>query len=208
MFFVLACIAFCADPCTTEECNRNSLATDGIERGNRIKVTCQISDLNGTFNLYSRWYPAADELSLLEIPDPNCTIRNLTENATITLITESSRSIPHVLRKGDFSVEYLSALIHLDNGNMTGIGWDTSFDSNSCKDRRVENDDTCYFSNPATAACSGNSYKIFLGFYGSDSKGLPLTSAESMPSTFLKFGVGGVIDDAADFVKDVINWFK
>ena len=205
MLLLLSFTAISARPCNTEECDSNSLATSGITRGKRIKITCKISDASGNVNIYSRWYPAADQISLLEIPDPDCRIKSLTESATITLSTQRSSSRPHVIRKGDFTVEYLSALIHLEKGNMTGIGWDNSFDSNSCKDRRVENDDTCCIYNPVGDQCNGNSFKIFLGFFGTDSNGVPLTSAETMPSTFLKFGIGGVIDDATKFVKNVIH---
>ena len=88
------------------------------------------------------------------------------------------------------------------------VGWDNSFDTNSCKYREVENDDTCYTYDLIEGECSGNSFKIFLGFFGTDSDGTPLTSAESMPSTFLKFGIGGVIDAATNFVNNVINWFN
>ena len=157
---------------------------------------------------YIRFYPVVDKLAVLEIPDPDCEIRDMINSNILVQLPDDIAPIRHKIRRDIYTVEYLNLLIYLNKGNVTKVYWDNTFDVNSCRDRNIVDDDTCYIKNEMNGKCAGKSIKVFVGFLGTDKDNVPLTSAEYMPSSFLKFGAGGIIDDISDFAKDVTNWFK
>ena len=169
--------------------------------GDRIKVIVETMNGNSVVG-YARYYPKVDEFSMLQVPGDGFA-RN--ENAQVRITVGDLTSRPAPVRKAGYIAEYLSFLIYIDEGAHTGVGWDNSFDTNSCKIRDGIINNTCgkTYSNDLENV----DIKIFLGFVGNDRDSTSFNSAQSMPSTFLRFGAGGVVDDVTDFVDDSINWF-
>lgn len=157
---------------------------------------------------FARFYPTIDKLSVLEVPDPNCTIRDILNSQVTAAVPGNRTSARHRYRRGAHTAEYLSLLLYLERGNVTHVLWDTTFDTGSCRDRTYTDGSACYVPRAVGSDCDGRSLKVFVGFVGTDRDNVPLTSAEYMPSSFLKYGAGGVVDDISGFVKDVTYWFK
>jgi hypothetical protein len=115
--------------------------------------------------------------------------------------------------------EFLSVLIFLEDGVGTRIGFD-KMSTASCKKQPPPFNDTCNQERPlvCTDSCEltestqqqtceekGSEIKIFLGFVGQDADSVPLVSAQTMPSTFLKFGVGEAVTGATELFTDLVN---
>jgi hypothetical protein len=93
--------------------------------------------------------------------------------------------------------------VFLEKGKITGIQWDTNFDRDSCFAREPIIPNACpskFVVDPAKCGDEKRKLKIFIGFVGTDGKKVPLTSAQLMPSTFQKFGVGGIVDSVTDLI--------
>ena len=195
---------------STDATEESTMTTDATDTGdNPGDNPNENEDENSNpVQYYIRFYPVVDKLAVLEIPDPDCEIRDMINSNILVQLPDDIAPIRHKIRRDIYTVEYLNLLIYLNKGNVTKVYWDNTFDVNSCRDRNIVDDDTCYIKNEMNGKCAGKSIKVFVGFLGTDKDNVPLTSAEYMPSSFLKFGAGGIIDDISDFAKDVTNWFK
>lgn len=174
--------------------------------GDRIQVTADVSFGQRIVN----FYPKVDKLSMLRVP------LNLSSNSNINIQNGKIKFYSNGLETPVYqltstvngkaiAVEFLSLILFFEKGNLTALNWDNSFDTNSCKIRSNIIQKTC------AVEYDQNNYryiKVFTAFVGTDKDNTPFTSAQSLPSTFVKFGVGGVIDDATDFVNKAGDWFK
>ncbi|KAK8842573.1 hypothetical protein M9Y10_025431 [Tritrichomonas musculus] len=174
--------------------------------GDRIQVTADVS----FGQRYVNFYPKVDKLSMLRVP------LNLSSNSNINIQNGKIKFYSNGLETPVYqltstvngkaiAVEFLSLILFFEKGNLTALNWDNSFDTNSCKIRSNIIQKTC------AVEYDQNNYryiKVFTAFVGTDKDNTPFTSAQSLPSTFVKFGVGGVIDDATDFVNKAGDWFK
>lgn len=153
----------------------------------------------------SSFFPKINKLSMLRIPVEYDKL----EGCNISVISvddnkKTSYDFPLTNGGGDKKVvEFLSLVLFFEKGENTALNWDTSFDTNSCKVNDPINK-TC----AVTLDKNYKYIKVFVASVGTDSKKTPLVSAQMLPSTFVKFGVGGVISDAADFVNKAGDWFK
>ncbi|OHT03927.1 hypothetical protein TRFO_28705 [Tritrichomonas foetus] len=203
-FFIFPLIIQCATfipTCRTAEEDAKISARTEFKKGERIKIYVELLKNNVSVGR-ARYYPKVDELAILQVPSASVASN---ENSTVQITVKGITSKQHPLRKADYIVEFLSFLTYFDKGKLNGVGWDTSFDTNSCKLRDGIIDKTCgvpYNEN------NTQYLKVFVGYVGTDIDATPLKSAQSMPSTFVKFGVGGIIDDATKFVNKAIDWFK
>lgn len=174
--------------------------------GDRIQVTAHVS----SGGRYVNFYPKVDKLSMLRVP------LNLSSTSNINILDGNIKFYSNGLYTPDYpltktgkdntiAVEFLSLILFFEKGNLTALNWDNSFDTNSCKIRSNIIQKTC------AVKYEPQNYryiKVFTAFVGTDKDNTPFTSAQSLPSTFVKFGVGGIIDDATDFVNKAGDWFK
>lgn len=154
-------------------------------------------------NNQSSFFPKINKLSMLRIPVEHNKLKDCSISVK-SVDDDKKTSYDFPLTNGDNKVvEFLSLVLFFEKGENTALNWDTSFDTNSCK----VNDPI----NKTCAVTLDENYKyikVFVASVGTDSKKTPLVSAQMLPSTFVKFGVGGVISDAADFVNKAGDWFK
>lgn len=153
---------------------------------------------------YSNFFPKLDKLSMLRISVSGIRLDSCSLDIySVDSEVKTRYSFP--LTDDDSNVvEFLSLVLYFDKGNNTAMNWDTSFDTNSCKNRKIINK-TC------AVGYNRDEYKyikVFTASVGTDKDNTPLTSAQNLPSTFVKFGVGGVIDDATKFVNKAGDWFN
>ena len=219
LILISAAVSKTTNVCNTLDCVTETDDRTSFERGQLMKLwaTLSYNDTDGVIQeKYIRWYITVDELMIVEVNDSTCHFVDSTES-NITFFAgpvkeekTTGETIYRSLDDDDYVVEYYSVLIFLDKGVVTSVQFDTNFDTGSCKIRNPKYEYWCP-KKQAIGTCtaqSGSTIKTFVGFVGTDSKKVPLTSAQSMPSTFVKFGVGGVVDDATKFFNDAINWFK
>ena len=223
LILISAAVSKTTTVCNTADCVEETNGRTSFERGQLMKLWAKLSYFNETLGdiqpKWIRWYITVDELMIVEVNDSTCGFVNSNES-NITFFAgpdiqnqdpkTTGETIYRSLDNQDYVVEYYSILIFLDKGVVTSVQFDTNFDTASCKVRNPKYDYWCP-KKQTTDSCkegSGSTIKTFVGFVGTDSKKVPLTSAQSMPSTFVKFGVGGVVDDATKFFNDAINWFK
>lgn len=174
--------------------------------GDRIQVTASVS----SGPKYVNFYPKVDKLSMLRVPlnlssNSNYNIQNGKINFYSNGLETPVYQLTSTVNGKTIAVEFLSLILFFEKGNLTALNWDNSFDTNSCKIRSNIIQKTC------AVEYDQNNYryiKVFTAFVGTDKDNTPFTSAQSLPSTFVKFGVGGVIDDATDFVNKAGDWFK
>ena len=181
-------------------------ATEPIKykRNDRIHLAARLN-CKGPYTSYSTFFPKLDKLSMLRINVQE----KILDDCSLDIYSVDSKvqtrySFPLTDDDGNV-VEFLSLVLYFDKGNNTAMNWDTSFDTNSCKNRKIINK-TC-----AVKYNSIDKYeyiKVFTASVGTDKDNTPLTSAQNLPSTFVKFGVGGVIDDATKFVNKAGDWFN
>jgi hypothetical protein len=219
--------AFSKSVCEGGKCNEAN-TKDGqaaYKRGDLIKVWAKIEGLDGETDnetwtaKWIQWYVTVDKLTILTIPDINCTFLSY-EHSRITIFTKFGNSEAHLYRAdNDHVVEFLSVLLYFAKGVGTGVKYDSNFDVNACLNPfKQAFTDTCAIDRKTACTTSGetvtckadcgdkgNDIKIFLGFVGQDSSNVPLVSSETMPATFLKFGVGGIVNDAVGFFTDITN---
>lgn len=175
--------------------------------GDRIQVTASVS--SGP-KVYVNFYPKVDKLSMLRVPLNLSSSSNININSGNIKFSSNGLETPvyqltSTVNGKTIAVEFLSLILFFEKGNLTALNWDNSFDTNSCKIRSNIIEKTC------AVEYDQNNYryiKVFTAFVGTDKDNTPFTSAQSLPSTFVKFGVGGVIDDATDFVNKAGDWFK
>jgi hypothetical protein len=160
------------------------------------------------FTRYIRWYPKVDKLTVLEIPGI-CELAQFAHSTVALNVTSGDQNWgtkEHIYRyDAAYVTEFLATLVFLEKGRITGFQWDSNFDTASCFRREPRIDYSCPSEYKVSGNCSNETrkFKIFIAFVGSDSKKIPLSSAQLMPSTFVKFGVGGIVDS----VKDLVNKF-
>ena len=205
--------------CNSTECVQEVADRTSFVRGDmmRIWATLNINNsLGEPETRYIRWFVTVDDLTVVEIPDKECWLVGANES-TVSFSTGSTKepfTTGDTLYRSDenldYVIDYYSILVFLDNGVVTKIEFDTTFDTASCKVRSPKFDYWCPKKQTMDSckAPSDITVKAFIGFVGTDSKKVPLTSAQSMPSTFVKFGVGGIIDDAVNFFNDAKDWFN
>lgn len=198
----------CAKLCNTEECNDEAESRTVFEVGDLMALDMEIKGtLEGKEVIYySRFYPETDKFTTLEIQDGASDIYNL-ESSSVTFTVNNITSPPFIIREGNNPLvpTFLSAMILLDKGTITGIGWDQTFDTNGCVGEKGNH--VCLQSRPIGQE-SGSAFQTFLAFAGTTQRGTHCDSGQYMPSTFMKFGLGGVIDSATDFFNKVVDVFK
>jgi hypothetical protein len=230
MMILLIPAALSALVCTEGKCDTALTADRGTaySRGDLLRVWAILEswpsdDLSeAPETQYIQWFPTVDKVTVLSIPDPDCNFLSKS-NSQITIATPFGNSSAHLYRADSESViEFLSVLIFFNEGVGTGVRFDSSFDVQACLNPFSQKfNDTCAVTSAidceengtnceiadATARqeCveKGGEIKIFLGFVGQDLKSVPLVSAQTMPSTFLKFGVGGAVTGAVDLFNDI-----
>ena len=222
-FFVSSCLSKnnVYKTCADADCDKEIRETETFKKGDRIAVTAiftgYVSQGNETDPVYTekymRFYPTVDDLAILQMQDENCTLTNMT-NSTLQLQVgefKTARWAYRPVNKSEYVTDFFSAQIEMKEGKVTGIYFDTVFDSNSCKGERFQY--RCAKKRLVTDKCENNELvKTFLGFAGSDSNEEAFVSRQYMPSSFIKFGLRGVIDDATSLfnqAKDyVVDLFK
>lgn len=159
-----------------------------------------------------RFYPEVDKLTMLRIPlyDNDNKLFEIDNTSMIEFHSGTSCVSPkpyqlmEIVNDKKYVVDFLSVLLFFDQGKNQAIAWDNTLDTNSCKNRNSIINRTCTVS----YTDSYKFIKVYVASVGTDSKKVSLSSAQNLPSTFLKFGVGGVVDDATDFVNKAVDWFK
>lgn len=173
--------------------------------GDRIQVTAHVSP-GGRF---VNFYPKVDKLSMLRVPLNQSSSNINIQGGNIIFYSNGLHTPDYPLTGSNngktIAVEFLSLILFFEKGNLTALNWDNSFDTNSCKIRGNIIQKTCAVNYEPQ---NYRYIKVFTAFVGTDKDNTPFTSAQSLPSTFVKFGVGGIIDDATDFVNKAGDWFK
>lgn len=211
LFYALIVATF-SDPvivCNTQECVKSANERTSYKKGDLMKLWAQIDTYNveqekrNTY--YARWFLETDKLSVVEIPNTNCILTDSNETY-ITFHTNfgSTETINYRHDENeDYIMEFLSVLTFFKNGAGTGVSYDSAFDTNACKIRDPLFKYGCAVKEDT---CTNRTIKAFVGFVGQDADEIPMTSAQEMPSSFIKFGAGGIIDDATDLVKTAYDW--
>lgn len=231
IFFLLASLCYSKaetqKDCATAEIEKEISSRTEFKRYDQIKIVANITleepsnepgDLPNetvTNNIFTRWYPKVDKLGMLEINDPKCRILNAAESS-IRLYVKDNETIDIPYRypadpssdEYKYVVDFYSVLVFFDKGKVTSVAWDYSFDTNSCKVRDLNKFKyTCGREHPRQSANCTNKIKIFLGFVGRDVDNTPMVAGSTMPSTFLKFGMGGIIDDSVALFNKAKDFF-
>ena len=217
MFFLFLSSSFSANDvyttCNSTSCDQNVRNTQSFKIGYRIAVDAIFTGYSGNetnpevVKRYMRFYPEVDKLALLQFQDVNCLLTNLT-NSTLQLKVGNFTTnlwAYRPLSNPDLVTEYFSAQIQMEKGIVTGIFFDDLFDENSCKGERLPY--RCAVRRPTTDECTNQEMiKTFLAFIGTDSDETPFESRQLLPSTFLKYGMRGVIDDAVSLFNTASDW--
>jgi hypothetical protein len=162
-------------------------------------------DVDPDSTQYIRWYPKIDKLTVLEIPNV-CEWAQFAHSTIFLNVTSGDQiwgTKELTYRYDDtYVTEFLATLVFMEKGRITGFQWDSNFDTASCFRREPRINYSCPSEYKITGNCSNDvrKFKIFIAFVGSDSKKVPLSSAQLIPSTFVKFGVGGIVDSVKDLV--------
>jgi hypothetical protein len=216
MIAVFAALSFSSDDSLCSRKNKNCSDNAGpFARDDLIKVTAHI-ELENKSDMWSehwaKWYVTVDKLTILSISPSEYQISNATDlNITLyvgppdTPYVNGTSLHPYI--DGPLSAEFLSALIFMEEGKVTAIRWDPNFKSSNCntgkRDWNIH--DACH-RDPTKPDVPR--LQVFLGFVGTDSHSVPFVSAQTMPSTFITFGVGDAVNEAESFVGEAIDWFK
>lgn len=172
----------------------------------RICLIAEIScstEISGITDKQFVFNPKVNKLSMLNI---NLNDSRLKDGCKIKFKPDGSDKYTYEfpLVEENRAAEFLSLILFFEKGVNNAINWDTSFDINSCK-----------LGKPINKTCSvpfdSDKYgfiKVFAAAVGTDKDNIPLTSAQMLPSTFVKFGVGGIVDDAKKFIDKAGDWFK
>ena len=229
MFFFLVNLITSYVTCNNAECNEQILSATKFKVGDRIAVDAIFSgytDVGGTeppaegetepdtepeqeyHQKFTRFYVEVDKLAILQIQDETCEITNW-KNSTLQLRVAGKTTNLWAYRPADnedLVTEYFSAQVEMVKGEVTGVAFDTLFDQNSCKGERLPY--RCATKRPISGDCPDDAklVKVFLAFVGTDSDETPFESRQLLPSTFLKYGMRGVIDDAVDLFNNAKDW--
>ena len=239
MFFFLLNLISSYATCNNAECNQQIKSATSYKIGDRIAVDAIFSGYTdvassgggseGTeggettpapveqeyHQKFTRFYIEVDKLAILQIQDQTCEITNW-KNSTLQLRVGDHLTNLWAYRPAsdtnDIVTDYFSAQIEMSKGVVSSVSFDTLFDQNSCKGERLPY--RCAVKRPISGDCPAEAQlvKTFIAFVGTDNSEQPFESRQLLPSTFLKYGMRGIIDDAVslfnnakDWVNDLIN---
>jgi len=195
--------------CQNADCDSRIRSATSFAKGDQISITAEI---NGYDNVtlrtkYVRFYPKVDKTALLQIPDTQCSLLKL-QNSTIRLYigNKTTKTWNYRAPASALIPQFYSAFVSLSTGTVGAFGWDTSFDNNTCRTISNKLPYLCADSKPITDPCNSSQIKIFLAFVGTDKNKVPLESAQYMPSTFLRFGLSGIFENAEELFTKVKGW--
>lgn len=192
---ISACV--CGTYCD-EACDREASSRTSYKIGDKMKVTVNIHGASKSIH----FYPTVDKLSVLEVQDTGCMFTgDADNNISISIGGSNTTEVP--IRSGSNVVMFYSAIAYVTDGALQSVKWDETFDTSSCNGNVIAS-----FCGKKFDESSCSSFRIFLGFVGTDSKKKPFDSASLMPSTFLRFGAGDLVNDVQEIFGKFKKWFK
>ena len=201
--------------CDTKECVESATKRTSYKKGDLMKLVAKIDTFNTeeekVDTYYARWFLETDKLAVVEIPNKNCVLTSSNEtNITFSTNFGSTETINYRHEENeDYVMEFFSLLALFKNGKGTGLTFDTTFDNNACKIRNPLFKYGCAAKQTFDSEqCNKKekTIKVFVGFVGQDADEIPFVSAQEMPSSFIKFGAGGIVDDATQLVNTAYQW--
>ncbi|KAJ3426209.1 expp1 protein [Anaeramoeba flamelloides] len=201
LFAVLPILCF--SYCSEDVCHNTLYSKTSFKRDDDSIIFVYINDPDGT-NKRGTFYPTVDDFTVLRINEFGCTYGE-NENVTISVgVNEDERSTFVHYSKDKRFVGYYTVIVKLDEGKIDKIFWDDSIDKSDCPDENAI-DDFCSLSLEDYDDCKSNArdLKVFVAWIGTDSDGDYMTSANTIPSRFKRFGVSKVVNEAADLGEDI-----
>lgn len=175
------------------------------------QTTCHLE------SVFTKFYPIVDQYSIFQFQDKDCKYTRY-YNSTVSFMGGVNNSISSASwyyrppTNPEIVTSFFSLKIYLTTGKLTGIQFDTNYDNASCLNDLFSEGlpYRCSKKLPPNYDCQNNMtiVQTFVGFGGTDSKGIPLESLQLLPSTFVKFGFGGLIEKVYNKAIDAYDWVK
>ena len=193
--------------CDKADCAHEIQQQTKFKRGDLMSIISNITLYSSTkeeyYSFYGQYYVTTDKITLLQVPISGCGPFSAESTLRIHAGQYSSPAIP-LLADNNKTIEFYSAIVFLEDGTLKGVSWDTSLSSSACKEGQVQHQ--CLIKLNKDSDCAAHSpMKVYLAFTGTDSQKVHTTSAQYLPSTFKKFGLGGAFTDATDFIGNLKN---
>ncbi|KAJ5072513.1 expp1 protein [Anaeramoeba ignava] len=195
LLFFLIISQILAKYCEDTTCQQEIYDTTSYKVGDDSCVFIHVE--NSTHETRAIFYPIVDQLSILNIPGSGCEYGADVNTTVYISINGINSTKVHVYDTQSFIGSY-TVFIKLDQGKVEKLMWDDSLSCSDCNGGCI--DGLCALKVSDYNKCYDESrdIKVFVAWIGRDSDKRYLTSSNSVPSRFQRYGVSSAISKASE----------